>query len=73
MCGTNLKVACTNSFLGLIGFSRKFIEDYSNLVKPLYKILRKKVEWNGIKNRSKPSLLSSKLYESTNTGLSSSG
>ena len=42
------------SFLGLVGYCRRFIEDFSRLVAPMMRLTRKKVkfEWNDLCEKS---------------------
>ena len=48
---TNVKTV--RQFLGHACFYRRFIQDFSKIAKPLYKLLEKDVRLNGIQNVNK--------------------
>ena len=50
---TNVKTV--RQFLGHAGFYRKFIRDFSKIAKPLYKLLEKDANLNGMQNSKRSS------------------
>ena len=46
-------VETVRQFLGHAGFYRRFIQDFSRISKPLYKLLKKMLRLNGIQNVNK--------------------